>query len=90
MKDIVAMWVVAVALVGAVGVHSTLPDLPPRPGYGVEGLEAAAPQQVFAEPGQAGPVVPPADRPVPTPVRGQTNMPDLPEVLQSITRLFRC
>jgi hypothetical protein len=87
MKDIVAMWVVAVALVGAVGAHSTLPDLPPRPGYGVEGLEAAAPRQVFTEPGLAGPLVPPSDRPAPTLVQEQARTPDL---LQSITRLFRC
>jgi hypothetical protein len=90
MKDVVAMWVVAVALVGAVGAHSTLPDLPPRPGYGVEGLEAAAPRQVFTEPGLAGPMVPPGDRLAPTLVQEQARPPDLPEVLQSITRLFRC
>jgi hypothetical protein len=87
-SDIVATWVVAAALVGAVGLHSLLPDLPPRLGYGVETL---GPRASFTEPGVAGPVVPPDARPTPTPAPTQARGSDLADVLQGLSRwIFKC
>jgi hypothetical protein len=58
-SDIAAMWIVAVALVGAVAAHSALPDVPPRLGYGVE---LVGPRQFFTEAGVPRPAVRPNDR----------------------------
>lgn len=87
-SDIVAMWIVALALVGAVGVQGALPDMPPRPGYGVETL---GPRAEFTEPGVAEPVVPPSERAEPALVMDEDRTPALAAALHGVAkRAFGC
>jgi hypothetical protein len=82
-SDIVGMWIVALALVGAVAAQGASPDVSPRLGHGVEvvGLRPS-----FAEPDAAGPAVP-----VSMLVQDKARTPGLTEVLQGLTRrVFKC
>lgn len=82
-SNIVAMWIVALVLVGAVGAHGMLPDTPPRLAHGVETF---APRPEFAELGLASLVVPMGERSPPALTREKSRTPNLSEFVQGITK----